>query len=258
MAMKILPYKAGSESAKSLADALGITKLRQEGSRWTGRAGDILVNWGTSRNTHPAFAGAARVLNRPEAVANAANKLTAFQKFADHGVKTPKFTTEFGEAMRWLEDGGTLVQRAKLNGHSGEGITIITPKDYVEGRAQIERVPLYTNYIKKSDEYRIHVFDGEPFFIQRKARKVDVPDDEVNWQVRNHANGFIYAHQGVEVPDEAKTLAVEAVKALDLDFGAVDLLLTKSGRWYVLEVNTACGLEGTTLEKYAEQLRKLL
>ena len=55
MSMKILPYKAGSESAKKLADALGIAKLKQEGSRWRGKAGDVLINWGVSKRGHPAF-----------------------------------------------------------------------------------------------------------------------------------------------------------------------------------------------------------
>ena len=60
------------------------------------------------------------------------------------------------------------------------------------------------------------------------------------------------------VPAEAKTQAQNAVEALGLDFGAVDIILGKNGIWYVLEVNTACGLEGTTLEKYCEQFRKFI
>ena len=41
-------------------------------------------------------------------------------------------------------------------------------------------------------------------------------------------------------------------------FGAVDMIVTKSGKWYVLEANTACGLENTTLEKYVEQFKHLV
>ena len=257
MSMKILPYKAGSESAKKLADALGIAKLKQEGSRWRGKAGDVLINWGVSKRGHPAFESQCRVLNKPEAVANAANKLISFQKFKEAEVPTPKFWTNRAEARAALEAGSTIVCRAKLNGHSGEGITIIGP-DQVEDGGVPPWVPLYTNYIKKVDEYRAHVFDGKVFFVQQKKRKMDVPDDEVNWQVRNHANGFIYAHEGVDIPEDVKTISANAVKVLDLDFGAVDLIRTKSNRWYVLEVNTACGLEGTTLAKYVEQLEGLV
>jgi D-alanine-D-alanine ligase-like ATP-grasp enzyme len=42
-----------------------------------------------------------------------------------------------------------------------------------------------------------------------------------------------------------------------LDFGAVDVIWNeKEDKYYVLEVNTACGLEGTTLDKYVEQFRR--
>ena len=51
--MKIIPYKAGSESAKALAEELGIARLKLEGSRWKGKAGDVVINWGTSRMGHP-------------------------------------------------------------------------------------------------------------------------------------------------------------------------------------------------------------
>ena len=258
MAMKIIPYKAGSESAKALAEELGIARLKLEGSRWKGKAGDVVINWGTSRMGHPAFEGAARVLNHPDNVVKASNKLSSFDAFTDANVACPAYTTSHDEACNLLKNGSTIVVREKLNGHSGEGITIITPEAYLSGDVVVPKAPLYTNYIKKVNEYRAHVFGGNVFFVQRKARKKDVPDEEVNWQVRNHANGFIFAHEGVDIPDDVKELAVGAVAALGLDFGAVDLIQTKMGKWYVLEVNTACGLAGTTLKKYAEQFRNLL
>ena len=60
-------------------------------------------------------------------------------------------------------------------------------------------------------------------------------------------------------PDPVRdTIAVNAVKALGLDFGAVDIIYNeKENQYYVLEVNTAPGLEGTTLIKYAERFSKL-
>jgi D-alanine-D-alanine ligase-like ATP-grasp enzyme len=44
-----------------------------------------------------------------------------------------------------------------------------------------------------------------------------------------------------------------AVNHLGLDFGAVDMIYNaKRNTYYVLEVNTACGLAGETLNKYVE------
>jgi glutathione synthase/RimK-type ligase-like ATP-grasp enzyme len=131
-----------------------------------------------------------------------------------------------------------------------KALSSLKPKD------QLVDAPLYTRYIKKKEEYRIHVFQGDAFFVQRKARKKEVPDDQVNWKVRNLAGGFIFANQNVEVDDVARNEACNAVAALALDFGAVDIIRGTDGKYYVLEVNTACGLEGTTLEKYVEKFQQ--
>jgi glutathione synthase/RimK-type ligase-like ATP-grasp enzyme len=112
---------------------------------------------------------------------------------------------------------------------------------------------LYVEYIKKKEEYRVHVAFGHIIDVQRKGRNRDVPDEDVNWQVRNHGNGFIYMRGGVDIPDCCRSLALAAVESLGLDFGAVDVIWNEhEDRWYVLEVNTAPGLSGTTLEKYAD------
>lgn len=248
MAMKLYQYKAGSASAKALAEKLGIKRIKLEGSKYKPKATDVIINWGSS--TLPQELKNAIILNKPEAIAKASNKLSAFQAFKEAEVPTPEFTTSFHEALKWIDKAGAMVvARTKLSGHSGEGIVLVQK----ENRDELPNAPLYTEYVKKVQEYRLHVFKGNVFFIQRKARKQEVPDDEVNWQVRNHANGFIFAHQGVDVPDSYKEAAVAAVKALGLDFGAVDIIETKKKECFVLEVNTACGLEGTTLDKYAEQ-----
>ncbi|MNY63636.1 hypothetical protein D3C86_2006230 [compost metagenome] len=50
-----------------------------------------------------------------------------------------------------------------------------------------------------------------------------------------------------------------AVNAIGLTFGAVDVIWNEyRHQAYVLEVNTAPGLTGTTLEKYAEAFRGLM
>jgi len=250
--MKIYAYNNGSKSAKALAEKLNIKILKHEGKpiRFKGP----LINWGNSGDIkrHIECGGC---LNPPNAVRNAVNKLQAF-KLMEAGVSIPSFTDEHQEAVKWLNEGSTIIVRHKLNGHSAEGLEIVNPNEAGE-HDDLPEAPLYTKYIKKDQEWRIHVFQGKVFFEQRKARKKDVPDDKVNWQVRNLNGGFIYSHVNVDAPKNVKEEAIKAVEALGLDFGAVDILTTKRGEAYVLEVNTACGLEGTTLEKYAEQFANL-
>lgn len=244
--MKLYSYNNGSASAKALAAGLGIKMLKREGKPIVVK--DVLINWGCSRIERDIL-GDHVTLNPEYAIQTAVNKLTAFQTMKDV-VSIPEFTEDRYDAINWLAGGHTVVARTKLNGHSGEGIHILTQdNEFVEA-------PLYVKYVKKNAEYRIHVFQEEVFFVQKKARKLDVPDEEVNWQVRNHQNGFIYANQDVQVQEEAKKQAIMAVKTLGLDFGAVDIIETAKGKIYTLEVNTACGLEGTTLQKYIEQFNK--
>jgi glutathione synthase/RimK-type ligase-like ATP-grasp enzyme len=247
--MKIYPYKQGSKSAAALAAALNVKQLKHEGKPI--KVKGVLINWGASVIVpRVVLDGGVQVLNVPGAIAKASNKLASFKALTEAKVSVPEWTESKDVAKAAIEAGFAVVCRTKLNGHSGDGIVIAETLD------QLVDAPLYTNYIKKKEEYRIHVFQGEAFFVQRKARKMEVPDEQVNWKVRNLAGGFIFANKDVEVADDARVQSIAAVGALSLDFGAVDVILGSDGKFYVLEINTACGLEGTTLEKYVQQFQK--
>lgn len=260
MAIKMHAYKNGSESAKALRDALGIKMLLPAGKgKWKGKAGDKIINWGASQ-PHP-NAGFAEYVNEPVAVANAANKRNTQAVFAGVDAMKPytlPWTTDKDVAAQWMEENigngnpQIVVARQKLTGNSGEGI-ILCQRD---GQELVD-APLYTKYIQKKDEYRIHVFDGEIIDVQRKARKRDVEDENVNWKVRNLDGGFIFARNEVVAPLVVRQAALEAVKALGLVHGAVDIGHGRHGT-YVYEVNTACGLAGSTLVTYAKAYAKYL
>lgn len=245
-------YKSNSASAKLLSKALGLKRAKHEGDVLEC---DILINWGSSRIKRDILFK--NMLNHPLNVSIASNKLETFKELGDWG-GIPKWTEDAVEASRWLLGGESIMARFILNGHSGAGIKFYGTIEDMEVDGDLPVAPLYVKYIPKVEEYRIHVFDGKSFFVQRKARKKDIPGNKVNWKIRNHANGFIFAHKDVDVPDVAKRTAEYAVNALGLDFGAVDIIQTKDNFWYVLEVNTAPGIEGTSVEKYAEQFKKVL
>jgi glutathione synthase/RimK-type ligase-like ATP-grasp enzyme len=237
--MKIYPYMNGSKSAKALAEGLGIKVLLREGKPVKNH---LVINWGCSAIDREV---GGKILNNPVNVAGAANKLLTFQMFAANDVPTVEWTTDRDQAILWMGEGHSVVVREKLTGHSGEGIVIVKDNDAVPN------APLYTKYTKKKDEYRIHVFGGEVIFQQRKARKKEVPDDQVNWQVRNLAGGFIFANDQIDAPECVKEASKSAVQALGLDFGAVDVGF-REGACVVYEVNTACGLQGKNLEAYVK------
>jgi glutathione synthase/RimK-type ligase-like ATP-grasp enzyme len=241
--LKILPYKLYSKSAKDLAQALRVKRIRPSGS-YRPSARTTVVNWGSSR----AFAHS-NMLNKPQAIAMATNKLYALQKMKEAGVSVPDFTTDKAVAQEWQEDGFRVVCRTILTGHSGQGIVIAQPDE------PITSAPLYTKYTKKDKEYRVHVFKGKILDVCEKRKRSGM--EGANSLVRTLNNGWVYCRQSVVLPDVAKTLSLNAVKALGLDFGAVDII-ARGDKFYCLEVNSAPGIQGTTLQKYVEALREYI
>jgi len=251
--MYIFPYREGSRTINSLAVNIPARKIKIENSKFVGNKNQIVVNWGSSGIDNKQIFKC-KLLNHPDNVNIASNKLFFFSLL---GQKEwlPDWSIDRQTAEGWIRKGSTVVCRTVLTGYSGVGIVIARS---VEEMADAH---LYTRYIKKKDEYRVHVFCGEVIDVQRKARRANVPDKEINWQVRSHNNGFIYMREGVErisYLDRLRELALETISLCSLDFGAVDIIYNK-GRdmCYVLEVNTAPGLEGTTLDRYCEAIRRL-
>ena len=249
--MILYPYKPGSESSKLLADALGIKRISHRNSKFKGSQDKVVINWGASEL--PEEVAKCNVLNKPEAVAIATDKLKFFIHMEDSVVSIPEFTTDRHLAQIWYDQEIDVVCRTILNGYGGKGIVL------ADSKQGIVDAPLYTKYIPKKSEYRVHVFDGNVIAVQRKARRRDVPDDQINWKIRNMEGGFIFArNEGLgEVPNDVKFQALSCVLSCGLTFGAVDVIYNeKHDRAYVLEVNTAPGLAGETLNDYVKEFKK--
>lgn len=253
MTTYIYSWNANSEGATLLKDAMGITKIRNEGSRFVGSLRKRVINWGAS--TLSREVEKCQLVNSAAAVLLASNKLSFFRKVSEEASEVlPAWTSDMQEAIKWCADGKIVCARTVLNGHSGNGLVIMDrdhPNDFV-------RAQLYTEYIKKEDEYRIHIVNGRIIDQQRKALTKEKADaGDVNWKIRNLANGFIYQRENVNPPDEVKNVAVIAMRNSGLDFGAVDVVYNskrKGQKSFVLEINTAPGITGTTVENYARAL----
>lgn len=256
MRAKIIPYKMGSRGATALADALGIRKVRFNSDTYRHREGTVLINWGNTQQIEFRHDGA-DVLNPPQTVRNASNKLTAFGLFQRANIPTVEWTTDQDVADSWLEDGATVFARTTVSGHSGEGIVVVK-----EGR-NVPNAPLYTKYKKKANEYRVHVFNDVEIAIQEKKRANDHEFEGDAALIRSHHHGWrfcrenlsILTHDNEEKLERLQDLAINAIRALGLDFGAVDIIYnSRDDAFYVLEVNTAVGLEGQTLTDYVNAI----
>lgn len=245
----IYPYKMGSRSARELRRGLSSSlnyrvKLVRPDGRFNPRRRDIVINWGNSQRPIWEF-NPERDLNHPDCISVAANKLDSFSLFKGYDVITPDWTKDQHEAQNWLDNGDTIVVRHLLNGHSGKGIEIVQ-----EG--EVPQAPLFVKYKKRASEWRVHVFKGEVIDTQQKKKRNEAErPDTFNTFIRNASTGWVYCRDGITADPNRDTLAIQAVRALGLDFGAVDMIYNRAeNRYYILEVNTAPGLEGSTLEKY--------
>ena len=246
----LVPYKKGSRSCKELQNALRIDGLKCYRKNPTGnfksKQNDLVVYWGGNHNIDDWDSDSLNYNRR-----DANNKLSCLQTLTEDGLPTVPWTADNTLALQWFTDQQkTLVARTLLTSHSGKGIIICDPKE-----RGLVYAPLYTQYIKKTYECRVHVFNGQVIDAQIK-RKVADYEGERNTAVRNIHTGWVYCREDFVLAVPAANLAVAAVAAVGLNFGAVDLIYNQHyNQFYILEINTAPGLEGTTLINYKEAIK---
>lgn len=243
----ILPYKRWSDSARNLKDLLNQqmpTKyINIELPHYPLVPNSTIINWGNS--SYPVRSGM-KYINHPNKLAISGNKLRTFQTLHE-SVSIPDFTTSPNVVLEWLRNGVSVVARTILTGHSGAGIELLN-----DPNLPIPSAPLYVKYIKKAAEFRVHVAFGEVIDVQQKRKRTDFDQPEkFNAQIRSHHYGWVYCREGIHHSEQLNKLAIAAVARVGLDFGAVDIIYNKHyEKYYVLEINSAPGLEGETLYSY--------
>lgn len=117
-------------------------------------------------------------------------------------------------------------------------------------------------------EFRVHIFkqrDGSYASVRFGAKfpRPDLGGASPHEWVRSYAGGWriLYNADAQQLGKRFRGIrdaAKAAVAALDLDFGAVDIGVTDQGKALVLEVNSAPGLEGRTIQVYRDSILALL
>lgn len=269
--VRVHGYSAFSNAAKRLARELGVLRIKDP-TNFVGRPQDIILNCGSSTlrcRVHPDT----RILNRPEAVALAVNKIRTFEVLTENEIPTLPWTKNRQEAFQWYTSGETVYARTKLTAHSGAGIVVVDSgtsyylslSDGTTGAdlqsasdgTLFPRASLFTKAITGGRrEYRYHVFGEEVILVQKKKRR-DGWQENPNYSndVRNHSTGWIYSIHDAQQDDRVAAICINAVKALGLEYGAVDII-TRRDAVYVVEVNSCCGIQSeTVLEKYSDAIR---
>jgi glutathione synthase/RimK-type ligase-like ATP-grasp enzyme len=254
MTTHLYPYHTASVSAKLVAEAMGIKRIKRKNSKFEGHPSKTVINWGCRKL--PAEPRHCNVINHSVFVEPCSNKLTFFRNMNKEGCGDviPPYTNDPAQAVAWVNKGDTVVCRTKLRSHSGRGIVM------AEKVGDVVPAKLYTKYIPKKNEYRVYICgeprQGEVIDVARKARRKDCPNP--NWQVRSWHNGFVFARKDCNPPQAVLDAAVRCHNASMLHFSAVDVVYNdREKKAYVLEINTAPGVEGQTIQVYADALAKL-
>lgn len=236
-----------STAATCLAQALDWARIRDEGGLARYQR-ETIINWGSTSLPH---LNEITVYNPAEVVANAVSKRESYARWAGQPWALP-IITEPKEGRSYL------LRRDGLSGGRGIGLWTfgflppnMSERDFL--------VPLFS----KTHEFRVHVAFGQALGIsQKKARRLF----PVNRVIRSHDNGWIFSYNNLILVEEDKTnimnAARHAVSLLGLDFGAADVLVKltpdvprRVRSFKICEINTAPGLEQTTLSLYVQAFK---
>ena len=213
--------------------------------------GDVIVGWGAGDRPdwHGRVPAGVAYLNPPTAVMKCVNKTASFRAFAAAGVRCVPFTTSRTEAAAWAQEGHRVMARNLTEGRDGEGAQVLNTIEEVRDSG----AGLFTLFIPKAAEYRVHVFNGNIIGVQQRTRRDGATI--TNHHIRTSSNGWgLTRSWDVSVSAELRNNAVSAVAALGLQFGAVDVGVDRFGRDFVFEVNSAPEVLGEGVNRYANAI----
>ncbi len=272
--------RRNSDSARELTDALqgdrlkiynnGAFQRREGGMIVRPRRGDSIVCWGEEL---PEIVGV-KILNNAPIV----DKKAAALKLKAAGVATIEVAdqrpvTRPAAPLLYRLSGGDINKVGARELLRSLSIFIATPDPVPQnvgewlprtanhmGGHDLLTPPSTPDYwVKKEkliEEYRVHIFNGKSIKAGVKGPRDGVVTP--NAWIRSYDAGWGIHYSGFSSTKKMRALAVKAVEALGLQFGAVDLGKRDDGTLIVLEVNRAPGLDGGTVNSYATAIQEWL
>ena len=214
-------------------------------------------------------------------------RLTTYLKENGPGAKkTTEFTMEPGDlAINWGVPLGFSVRGLWLNArfvgdkrldlakmrHAGLPVPQVSTRASAGffGRASMHHdgndldeggYDYYVEKVATIGECRVNSFKGVSIGAGLKVPRRNFPG-EIDPVFRTYKRGWDFSYTDDarrQIPDGARSLAHKAVKAVGLDFGAVDIGFTPGGGLVVFEVNSAPGIEGWEVEAYGDAILEYL
>lgn len=196
-------------------------------------------------------------INTIEAINNTRDKLATKSIMKKIGSKTPKF---------WLineePDAFPVLLKPRF-GMKGKGIVFAEDlENFRREKAKLKNKAAYfiEKYTTFSKEYRLHMsITSKCFFTMRKMKKIDSVSDKI---ITDGNSIWLYSdNENFDRPSNWDQIVEDCYKLLvaaGLHFGAFDVKVAKDGGWNILEINSAPGLDGKTVQAYEKELINLV
>ncbi len=181
------------------------------------------------------------VLNAPRAIERSVDKFYATALLAEAGLPVPETVVcdSVDQTIVAVRSMGDVIVKP-LFGSMGRGMVRVSDADTAFRVARALDAVRSVFYVQRAIDHggrdiRAFVIAGRVLAaIERRA----APGE---WRTNVARGGMA---QRITLPDDVQELAVRAAAAVDADYAGVDLLPSRDGRTYVLEVNAIPGWHG--------------
>lgn len=235
-----------------------------------------LVRFGSTTVPQTAYAVE---INTPAAVRNSASKLNMKTCFKNNGVKTPewgalkdvqKITAEGIEFHNYKLEFPVVLKH--IFGSRGRGNYKLDTMEQFKNCIGNKEAGNYIveQFYNYSREYRLHINEKGCYYPCRKMLKNETPDDKRWYRNDSNCTWIIETNKDFQKPGNWEAIVAESVKALKavgLDFGAVDVKVQgkdKKGNerpapeFTIIEINSAPGLGDMGVEIYKKMIPELI
>lgn len=278
---------ATDATGKALAEALSISCGLERPA-----TADIIIGWGAKTDKDFDF-GKTTMLNSPNQIRRNRNKFESLTTMLLAGVNVAPFTASIEEIGAANKVTLPAVGRTKFH-QGGKGFWICPTMTHVKS-ALNEGAHYFQRLIEIKDEFRLHTFGDKVIYAVKKVKRTteEMEDayikhemerqkslaskagealdektalmmlkrqakkfaaDGANMLIRSNRMGWKFVRVDVDKVLEAQ--AVKALKALKLDFGAIDACVDATGKPWIIEVNTGPGLEESPFAAYVAALKE--
>jgi len=277
------------DTGRRLAEALN---AKHGKIKPTGKKSMIVIGWGC-KTTERVDLNPHIVLNHPDVILKNRNKFASLKALRADAVPVADYV-DAKDVIKALASTKSainipLVGRKKYH-QGGKGFWTCLTKGQVE-LAIKQGAEYFQSYLPIVNEYRLHVFKGKVINMQKKTERsnmaaafkeqhgnritniasknnFDLDKQTMDYVLENlgkrqehpdqiiksNARGWKFA-QIKSAPNDLLNAAINAVKTIGLDFGAVDCCITEDKKAYIIEVNSGPGLQGTPFDAYVSTFK---